>query len=95
MISSANLQLNLWSKAVSTACFTQNRSIINKRFNKPPYHILHKLKPDIKYLRTFGCRCYPLNREDIGKLKEKGDVRIFLDILHNQVHIVFIIEEQS
>ena len=25
----------LWAEAISTACFTQNRSIIHKRFNKP------------------------------------------------------------
>ena len=58
VLSSANLPFNLWSKVMSTACLTQNRSIINKRFNKTPYHILHKRKADVKYLRTFRCRCY-------------------------------------
>nr|GEY45777.1 hypothetical protein [Tanacetum cinerariifolium] len=32
-------------------------------------------KPNIKFVRVFGCRCYLLNDyEDVGKLKEKGDI---------------------
>ncbi|GJZ43408.1 retrovirus-related pol polyprotein from transposon TNT 1-94 [Tanacetum coccineum] len=32
----------LWAEAVSTACFTQNRSIIHTRHNKTPYELLRK-----------------------------------------------------
>nr|GEV45092.1 hypothetical protein [Tanacetum cinerariifolium] len=57
------------AEAIATACFTQNRSIVYRRFNKTPYEIINGRKPDISFLHVFGALCYPKNdREDIGKL---------------------------
>nr|GEV21597.1 hypothetical protein [Tanacetum cinerariifolium] len=68
-----------WAEAIATACFTQNRLIIHKRFDKTPYELMNKRKPNIKFFRVFGCRCYLLNDyEDVGKLKAKGDIRVFV-----------------
>ncbi|GKA69133.1 retrovirus-related pol polyprotein from transposon TNT 1-94 [Tanacetum coccineum] len=53
--------LFLWAKAVTTACFTQNRSLITKHHNKTPYELLHDRKPDLSYLHVFGALCYPTN----------------------------------
>nr|GFA81086.1 retrovirus-related Pol polyprotein from transposon TNT 1-94 [Tanacetum cinerariifolium] len=79
MLTFANLPLFLWSEAIATACFTQNRSIIHKRFDKTPYELMNKRKPNIKFFRVFGCRCYLLNDyEDVGKLKAKGDIGVFV-----------------
>nr|GEW56334.1 hypothetical protein [Tanacetum cinerariifolium] len=65
--------LFLWAEAIATACFTQNRSIIHRRFNKTPYKLINGRKPDISFLHVFGALCYPKNdREDIGKLGAKG-----------------------
>nr|GFA38540.1 retrovirus-related Pol polyprotein from transposon TNT 1-94 [Tanacetum cinerariifolium] len=65
-------QLFLWAEAIATACFTQNRSIIHRRFNKTPYELINGRKPDISFLHVFGALCYPKNdREDIGKLGAK------------------------
>nr|GFB85948.1 hypothetical protein [Tanacetum cinerariifolium] len=33
--------LFLWAEAIATACFTQNRSIIHRRFNKTPYELIN------------------------------------------------------
>nr|GFA76706.1 integrase, catalytic region, zinc finger, CCHC-type, peptidase aspartic, catalytic [Tanacetum cinerariifolium] len=67
--------LFLWVEAIATACFTQNRSIIHRRFNKTPYELINGRKPDISFLHVFGALCYPKNdREDIGKLGAKGDI---------------------
>nr|GFC80193.1 retrovirus-related Pol polyprotein from transposon TNT 1-94 [Tanacetum cinerariifolium] len=64
--------LFLWAEAIATACFTQNRSIIHRRFNKTPYELINDRKPDISFLHVFGALCYPKNdREDIGKLGAK------------------------
>ncbi|GKA27659.1 retrovirus-related pol polyprotein from transposon TNT 1-94 [Tanacetum coccineum] len=66
-------------EAVATACYTQNRSLIPKRHNKTSYELLHNKKPDLSYLHVFGALCYPTNdSEDLGKLKPKSDIRIFL-----------------
>nr|GFC52136.1 retrovirus-related Pol polyprotein from transposon TNT 1-94 [Tanacetum cinerariifolium] len=71
--------LFLWAEAIATACFTQNRSIIHRRFNKTPYELINGQKPDISFLHVFGALCYPKNdREDIGKLGAKGDIGFFI-----------------
>ncbi|GJT07576.1 retrovirus-related pol polyprotein from transposon TNT 1-94 [Tanacetum coccineum] len=65
--------LFLWAEAIATACYTQNRSIIHRRFNKTPYELINGRKPDISFLYVFGALCYPKNdRKDIGKLGTKG-----------------------
>nr|GEW10263.1 retrovirus-related Pol polyprotein from transposon TNT 1-94 [Tanacetum cinerariifolium] len=67
------------AKAIAIDCFKQNRSIIHKRFDKTPYELINKRKPNIKFFRVFGCRCYLLNDyEDVVKLKAKGDIRVFV-----------------
>nr|GFA59427.1 integrase, catalytic region, zinc finger, CCHC-type, peptidase aspartic, catalytic [Tanacetum cinerariifolium] len=71
--------LFLWAEAIATACFTQNRSIIHRRFNKTPYELINGRKPDISFLYVFGALCYPKNdREDIRKLGAKGDIGFFI-----------------
>nr|GEV15900.1 putative ribonuclease H-like domain-containing protein [Tanacetum cinerariifolium] len=81
MLTFANLPLFLWDEAIATACFTQNRSIIHKRFDKTPYELINKRKPNIIFFRVFGCRCYLLNDyEDIGSSRQKGILECLLDI---------------
>nr|GEV19582.1 hypothetical protein [Tanacetum cinerariifolium] len=71
--------LFLWAKAIATACFTQNRSIIHRRFNKTPYELINGRKSDISFLHVFGALCYPKNdREDIGKFGAKATARTVL-----------------
>ncbi|GJT76817.1 retrovirus-related pol polyprotein from transposon TNT 1-94 [Tanacetum coccineum] len=79
MLTFANLPLFLWVESIAIACFTQNRSIIHKRFDKTPYELITKRKPNIKFFHVFGCRCYLLNDyDDVGKLKAKGDIGVFV-----------------
>nr|GEW66376.1 ribonuclease H-like domain-containing protein [Tanacetum cinerariifolium] len=71
--------LFLWAEAIATACYTQNRSIIHRRFDKTPYELINGRKSDISFLYVFGALCYPKNdREDIGKLDAKGDIGFFI-----------------
>nr|GEZ67072.1 retrovirus-related Pol polyprotein from transposon TNT 1-94 [Tanacetum cinerariifolium] len=71
--------LFLWAEAIATACFTQNRFIIHRRFNKTPYELINGRKPYITFLHVSGALCYPKNdREDIGKLGAKGDIGFFI-----------------
>nr|GEY14557.1 hypothetical protein [Tanacetum cinerariifolium] len=79
MLTFTNLPSFLWAEAIATACFIQDHSIIHKHFDKTPYELMNKRKPNIKFFRVFGCRCYLLNDyEDVGKLKAKGDIRVFV-----------------
>nr|GEW45453.1 hypothetical protein [Tanacetum cinerariifolium] len=79
MLTFTNLPSFLWAKSITTACFTQNCSIIHKRFDKTPYELMNKRKPNSKFFRVFRCGCYLLNDyEDVGKLKEKGHIGVFV-----------------
>nr|GEX46654.1 hypothetical protein [Tanacetum cinerariifolium] len=79
MLIFSHAPLFLWAEAIATACFTQNRSIIHRRFNKTPYELINERKPDISFLHVFGALCYPKNdHEDIGKLGAKGDIGFFI-----------------
>ncbi|KAI3665286.1 hypothetical protein L6452_43910 [Arctium lappa] len=79
MLSHYKLPLFLWAEAVATACYTQNRSIINKRFNKTPYEVINKRIPNINYFHAFGCTCFVLNdKDDLGKFSPKADEGVFI-----------------
>ncbi|GJX87515.1 retrovirus-related pol polyprotein from transposon TNT 1-94 [Tanacetum coccineum] len=72
--------LFLWAEAIATACYTQNRSIIHRRFNETPYELINGKKLDISFLHVFGALCYPKNDHgDIRKLGTKGDIGFFID----------------
>ncbi|GJU50562.1 retrovirus-related pol polyprotein from transposon TNT 1-94 [Tanacetum coccineum] len=67
------------AKAVATACYTQNRSLIHTRHNKTPYELVHDKKPDLTFFQVFGALCYPTNdSEDLGKLQPTTDIGIFV-----------------
>ncbi|KAJ9557701.1 LOW QUALITY PROTEIN: hypothetical protein OSB04_012315 [Centaurea solstitialis] len=67
------------AEAVSAACYTQNRSLVVKRFEKTPYQLLHNKRPNIKFFHVFGCKCFVLNdKEPIGKFDPKGDDAILI-----------------
>ncbi|KAJ9546943.1 hypothetical protein OSB04_019486 [Centaurea solstitialis] len=43
MLNASGLPLTFWAEAVSTACYTQNRSLVVKHFEKTPYQLLHNI----------------------------------------------------
>nr|GFC77810.1 hypothetical protein [Tanacetum cinerariifolium] len=63
MLSAGKVPLFFWAKAIATACFTQNHSLVIPRHKKTPYHIINDRKPD---------------GENLDKIKEKGDACIFV-----------------
>ncbi|GKD49463.1 retrovirus-related pol polyprotein from transposon TNT 1-94, partial [Tanacetum coccineum] len=76
--------LFLWADTIATACYTQNCSIIHRRFDKTPYELINGKKPDISFLHLFGALWYPKNdHEDIGKLCAKCDIGFFIGYYAN------------
>ncbi|GJY64352.1 retrovirus-related pol polyprotein from transposon TNT 1-94, partial [Tanacetum coccineum] len=70
--------LFLWA-AINTACYTQNYSLIRRRYNITPYELLQDKKPDLSFFYVFGALCYPTNdNDDLGKLDAKVDIVIFV-----------------
>nr|GFA88708.1 hypothetical protein [Tanacetum cinerariifolium] len=94
MLTFANLPSFLWAKAIATACFIQNRSIIHKRFDKTLYELINKRKPNIKFFCVFGCRCYLLNDyEDVRKRKAKRDIGVFVGYSKESAALEFTTNE--
>ncbi|GJX84201.1 retrovirus-related pol polyprotein from transposon TNT 1-94 [Tanacetum coccineum] len=61
MLIYAKAPLFLWSEAVATSCYTQNRSIIRIRHGKTLYELLHDKPPYLSFFHVFGALCYPTN----------------------------------
>ncbi|GKC60268.1 retrovirus-related pol polyprotein from transposon TNT 1-94 [Tanacetum coccineum] len=56
------------------------RTIIHPRHNKTPYELLRGRKSNVEYFHVFGSLCYPTNnRDDLGKMKPKADIGVFID----------------
>ncbi|KAJ9561602.1 LOW QUALITY PROTEIN: hypothetical protein OSB04_006762 [Centaurea solstitialis] len=84
MMAHSGVPQAFWAEAVSTACFTQNRTLIVKRSGKTAYEMIEQRKPNIDYFRVFGCKCYVLNdRDNLGKFDPKSDESIFIGYSHN------------
>ncbi|GKA59160.1 integrase, catalytic region, zinc finger, CCHC-type containing protein [Tanacetum coccineum] len=67
--------LFLWAEAINTACYTQNRSLIRRRYNKTPYELMQDKKPDLSFFHVFGALCYPINdNDDLGNIDAKVDI---------------------
>ncbi|GJX14601.1 retrovirus-related pol polyprotein from transposon TNT 1-94 [Tanacetum coccineum] len=79
MLIFSKASLYMWAEAVSTACCTQNHSLIRLRHNKTPYELMRDTKLNLTFFHVFGALCYPTNdNEDLDKLKPKADIGIFV-----------------
>ncbi|GJS55105.1 retrovirus-related pol polyprotein from transposon TNT 1-94 [Tanacetum coccineum] len=79
MLIFSKASLFLWAEAINTTCYTQNRSIIRRRYNKTSYELMQEKKPDVSFFHVFGALCYPTNdNDDLGKLDAKTNIGIFV-----------------
>nr|GEV59062.1 hypothetical protein [Tanacetum cinerariifolium] len=76
------------AKAVNTACYVQNRVVVNKSQNKTPYELFNSRSPTIGFLRPFGCHVVILNKLDhLGSLMLKG---MKVTLLEENMHVDFL-----
>nr|GEX49468.1 putative ribonuclease H-like domain-containing protein [Tanacetum cinerariifolium] len=74
MLADAKLPVTFWAEAVNTACYVQNRVLVNKSQNKTPYELFNGRIPAIGFLKPFRCHVMILNTLDnLGKFDEKGN----------------------
>nr|GFB11879.1 ribonuclease H-like domain-containing protein [Tanacetum cinerariifolium] len=79
MLADAKLPVTFWAEAVNTACYVQNRVLVNKSQNKTPYELFNGRTPAIGFLKPFGCHVMILNTLDnLGKFEPKGDEGYFI-----------------
>nr|GEU33663.1 hypothetical protein [Tanacetum cinerariifolium] len=80
VLADAKLPVTFWAEAVYTACYVQNRVLVNKSHNKTPYELFNGRSPAIGFLKPFGCHVIILNTLDhLGKFEEKGMKVTLLD----------------
>nr|GEX33945.1 hypothetical protein [Tanacetum cinerariifolium] len=79
MLADAKLHVTFWAEVVNTACYVQNRVLVNKSQNKTPYELFNSRIPAIGFLRPFGCHVMILNTLDhLGKFDSKWDEGYFV-----------------
>ena len=92
MLCENNLPKYFWGKAINTACYVINRETIRSLLSKTPYELYKRRKPNISYLRSFGCKCFILNngKHPIGKMDAKSDKATFMGyVLNSKAYRVF------
>nr|GEW56300.1 hypothetical protein [Tanacetum cinerariifolium] len=79
MLADAKFPVTFRAEAVNTACYVQNRVLVNKSQNKTPYELFNGRTPAIGFLKPFGCHVMILNTLDnLGKFDAKGDEGYFI-----------------
>ena len=81
MLCESNLSKYFWAKAINTAYYILNHTLIRSILKKTPYELWKGRKPNIGYFHIFGCRYFILNndKDKLEKLDTKFDEAIFLD----------------
>nr|GFB31836.1 hypothetical protein [Tanacetum cinerariifolium] len=79
MLADAKLPVTFWAEAVNTACYVQNRVLVNKSQNKTSYELFNGRAPAIGFFKLFSYHVMILNTLDnLGKFEAKGDEGYFI-----------------
>nr|GEW06416.1 hypothetical protein [Tanacetum cinerariifolium] len=74
MLADSLLPTTFWAKAVSTACYVQNRVLVTKPHNKTLYELLIGRSPNLYFMKPFWYPITILNTLDhLGKFERKVD----------------------
>ena len=63
-----------WAEAINTACHLSNWLYLRPFTNKTPYELLGGKKPNLSYIKVFGCKCQVYIK---GSKLPKFEPRIF------------------
>ena len=85
MLAESKLPQRFWAEAINTACYTQNRCMINKQHEKTPYELWKGRKPNVSYFHVFGSKCFIHNNgsHSLRTFDPKADEGTFLGYAKN------------
>ena len=96
MLNQSKLPIYFCVEVFNTACYTQNRTLINRDHDKTPYEIMANRKPTLKYFHVFGGQCFVLKDEHLGKFEPKVDEDIFIGYsLESKDYMVYLLDHQK
>ena len=80
MLHQKGLEKSFWAEALAVAVHVRNRVTTHSlKCSTTPYEMLYHRKPDMSYLRVFGCRCwYTLPKNQIDKLDPRAQEAIMI-----------------
>ena len=61
LMKSKGVHARFWGEAVITTVYLLNRSLTKSVEGKTPFEVWHGYKPDVSYLRVFGCVAHVKN----------------------------------
>jgi len=93
LLSNSGLSCGFWGEALLTACHILNR-VPQKRNKVTPYELWNKRKPNLNYLRVWGCRAVvKIPEPKRKKLGERGVECIFIGYTqHSKAYRFMVIE---
>ena len=95
MLFNSGLSNGLWGEALLTACHILNR-VPHKKTKMTPYELWKKRKPNLSYLKVWGCRAIVrLPEPKIKKLGQKAVECIFLGYAENSKGYRFLVTEPN
>ena len=95
ILSYSGLRQGFWGEAVLTACHILNR-VPNKETKITPYDQWKKRKPNLNYLKVWGCRAIvKVLTPKRKKLGERGIECIFIGYAHNSKAYRFMVIEPN
>ena len=84
MLSEFKSPHNFWGESISTAVHYSNRLFLRPLHNKTPYELLTGNKPNVMYIRVFGCKCLVKdNKGKLGKLETRTIEGTFVGYAEN------------
>ena len=94
MLHQANLPVEFWSFAIRYAVYIRNKVLSKKSSNKTPEELWLGSRPNLYYIRVFGCDAYIHVRDDLRKKMDSKAVRgIFLGCDEGRkCYIVYAVE---
>lgn len=90
MLTDSKMPIDFWAEATCTAAHIKNRSKSTVH-GKTPYEVWNEKKPNIKYMRRFGCMAYVLDKEERRRKFDPKTIKgIFVGYATNNTYRVYI-----
>jgi hypothetical protein len=69
-----------WAEAINTSCYISIRIFLCSLLNLTPFELHFGRHMSIYHLRSFGCKCFILKRDNFDKFESRCSNGIFLGI---------------